>query len=153
MVAASAALVTTVIVVPVWAMFVGWVAFDSRGHSAREGLASLLCLAIGIAISLVASVGLGMLRPIFGSAAESIIVLVVTLLVVSLRAVPRLNNIIGYFLGLIGVFASHAEPGFELFAELGTAGALGGVAGWLTRTSQGWIARRWAMPAKNGSRS
>jgi hypothetical protein len=33
---------------PVWAMFMGWVAFFTRGHSAKEASYSYLCLAAGI---------------------------------------------------------------------------------------------------------
>jgi hypothetical protein len=141
-VAASAAHASTLITVPVWAMFVGWVAFYTRGHSAREGVANLLCLALGIALGLIASVAVGMLHPSLGSTALPLVVLIVALLVISLRAVPMLNNILSYFLGLITVFAAHAEPGIAAFAELATAGALGGFAAWLASVWQGWIAQR-----------
>jgi hypothetical protein len=143
LIAAIAATLCIVIGVPIWAMFLGWAAFDSRGHAPHEGIASLACLALGIAIGLLASAGLSELRPISGAAAEPLIVLVVTLLVVSLRAAPRVNNVIAYFLGLTGVFASNAEPALGPFVELCVAGGLGGLAGWLTRLSQAWIARRW----------
>lgn len=36
--AASTAHVTTIIAVPAWAMFMGWVAYYTCGHFARDGL-------------------------------------------------------------------------------------------------------------------
>jgi hypothetical protein len=36
---------------PVWAMFMGWVTFFTKGHSAGEASFSYLCLAAGIGIT------------------------------------------------------------------------------------------------------
>lgn len=141
-VAATAAYVSGLASVPVWAMFVGWVAFYSRGHSAREGVANLLCLGLGMVIGLGAISAVGAFGPQLGSAALPLVVLVVALLVVSLRGVPVLNNILGYFLGVITMFAAHAEPGISAFMTFGSAGALGGFAAWLARVWQGRIARK-----------
>lgn len=51
------------------------------------------------------------------------------LTVVGLRGLPVLNNLLGYFLGLVAWFAAHLEPSFEHVAQLAAAGAIGSIAG------------------------
>lgn len=140
--AASAAHVTTLIAVPAWAMFMGWVAYYTRGHAGRDGLVNYPCLALGIAIGLFAVMAVGALAPSFGSFALPVVVLVVATLVVSLRAVPVLGNIPAYFLGLVTVFAAHVQPTLYAMAELGVASAIGSFAAWFASHWQQWLASR-----------
>ncbi|WP_199197101.1 DUF1097 domain-containing protein [Ensifer sp. NM-2] len=86
---------------PVWAMFMGWVAFFTRGHTAREALTSYICLAVGIAIGMAAALALRALMPAMGALAFGPVVFVVAMIVVSLRATAPVNNVPAYFLGLI----------------------------------------------------
>jgi beta-lactamase regulating signal transducer with metallopeptidase domain len=109
--AASAAHASTLLTVPVWAMFMGWVTYYTRGHSGRDGLFNYACLVLGIGLGLLAVAAVGALAPSLGSYALPIVVLVIATLVVSLRAVPMLSNIPAYFLGLITVFAAHVPLG------------------------------------------
>ncbi|MDM0071624.1 DUF1097 domain-containing protein [Variovorax sp. J31P207] len=120
----------------VWAMFVGWVAFFTRGHSARDALFSYLCLAIGIAFGTVAALAVGALLPLMGPLAFAPVVFVVAMVVVSLRAAAPLNNIPAYFLGLITFFAAHLPPSLLAFGELAAVSALGTLAAWLAHRWQ-----------------
>ncbi|MCY1556352.1 hypothetical protein D9M68_930920 [compost metagenome] len=61
-----------------------------------------------------------------------VVVFVVAMIVVSLRAAPLMNNILGYFLGLIAFFAAHLEPTLESFVHLASASSLGSVAAWIS---------------------
>jgi Protein of unknown function (DUF1097) len=116
--------------VPVWAMFIGWVAYYSRGHSAREGLANFLCLLLGLGFGILAGVAIAVLTPALGAAAVAVVVFVIGLIVVSLRAVPFVNNTLSYFLGLISFFAVHAAPSVSVVLELAGACAIGSLAAW-----------------------
>lgn len=136
LVAASAAHASSLLTIPVWAMFMGWVAYYTRGHSGRDGLVNYACLALGMVFGLVAAASIGALVPSLGALALPAVVLVVAILVVSLRASPVFNNVPAYFLGMIAVFAAHAKPTVEAFAELGLAGALGSFAAWFAATWQ-----------------
>ncbi len=127
---------------PVWAMFMGWVAFFTRGHSAKEALFSYLCLAIGVAFGMGAALAVGQLVPLIGPFAFGLVVFVVAIIVVSLRAVPHLNNVPSYFLGLITFFAAHLEPGVLAFSELAAVSGLGSFAAWLAHSWQTKIMRR-----------
>ncbi|WP_371355023.1 DUF1097 domain-containing protein [Pseudomonas chlororaphis] len=127
---------------PVWAMFVGWVAFFSRGLTLRDGLVNLGCVLMGLAIGMGAALSIGALSPSLGPWALPLVVFAVAMLVVSLRSLRVMNNIVAYFLGLIAWFAAHLEPSLESFAELGGAGALGTCAGWLSHTAQQRLPRQ-----------
>jgi hypothetical protein len=135
-VAAAAAGASNSAGVPVWAMFVGWVAFYTRGVTARDGLFNYLCSVLGVAIGMAAAAGIGLLAPVLGTAALPTVVLVVAAAVVSMRQVPGINNILCYFLGLISFFALHQKPSLTGLATLAGAMALGSTAAWLAQTVQ-----------------
>jgi hypothetical protein len=135
-VAAAASALALVLELPVWAMFVGWVAFYTRGATARDGVFNLVCVSLGVLIGKGAAVAIGALAPVIGAAALPLAVLVVALLVVSLRGVPRFNNLLCYFLGLIAFFAIHQPPSISLFGTLAGAVALGSLAAWAAHALQ-----------------
>lgn len=118
---------------PVWAMFIGWIAFFTRGLTTRSTLENLGCVWLGLAIGALATAAIGMLAPQLGlPVALPLVVFVVALVVVALRGLPVLNNLLGYFLGLVAWFAAHLEPGFEHVAQLAGASAMGAIAGWIS---------------------
>jgi len=86
---ATAAFASTTLSLPLWAMFIGWVA----------------CF------------------------------------IMSLRVIPIANNILSYFLGLIGYLASHLEPALSTFLELGATFALGSFAAWMANTIESRLTR------------
>jgi FtsH-binding integral membrane protein len=117
-------------------MFMGWVAYFTRGHSGRDGLVNYLCLALGLLVGFAAAAALPALGPVLNAFTLPVVVFGVGLLVVSLRALPTLSNVPSYFLGVISVFAAHAAPTLEAFAELGGASAIGSIGAWLASTVQ-----------------
>ena len=60
--------------------------------------------------------------------------------IMSLRVIPIANNILSYFLGLIGYFASHLEPALSTFLEPGTF-AFGSFAAWIASTIESRLTR------------
>jgi hypothetical protein len=141
-VAAIAATTSASLGWPVWAMFMGWVAFFTRGHSAKEGLFSYLCLAAGVVMGTAAVMAVGALVPQIGPLAFGIVVFAVAMIVVSLRIAGPMNNIPAYFLGLITFFAAHVKPGLIEVLELLAVSALGSLAAWAAHNLQGKIARK-----------
>jgi hypothetical protein len=138
-VAAAAATTSAGLGWPVWAMFIGWVAFFTGGHSWKGAVSSYVCVALGIALGNVAVIGIGTLLPFIDYLAFGLVVFVVAIVVVSLRSLPWLNNIPAYFLGLIAFFAAHMEPGVAAFLELAAVGAIGSSAAWIAHRLQGRI--------------
>src|SRR6187551_3079005 len=139
-VAALAAGVALLLGVPIWAMFLGWNAYFTRGAGLKSGLVNLGCVLIGVGLGMTAQ---GLVRALPGAPgpAEQIgSVFGVTLVVLSLRFLPRFNNIPGFFLGLVAYFASGLDPSFHALGVLGTAAVLGSTAGWLTTLAQArWV--------------
>lgn len=119
-----------------WAMFIGWVAYFTRPTSWRVGLATGLCLWLGISLGALATLVLGMMAPVLGNAAFAVIVFAIASLVVSMRKMPAINNILAWFLGLIAFFAAHPEPSMIAVLELGGAASLGILTGRLVQTAQ-----------------
>ena len=60
-------------------MFIGWIAFFTRGVTARHGLINLACVLAGLAIGMLA-----------GAAGAALVVL-------SLGLLPEFNNLFGFF--------------------------------------------------------
>jgi len=134
--AALAASLSARLALPVWVMFIGWVAFFTRGLTARDGAVNAACVALGLVFGMAATLALKALTPSLGALALPLVVFVVAVVVVSLRAAPVFNNILCYFLGLIAFFASHLQPSPAAFAELASAVALGSLAAWIAHALQ-----------------
>ncbi|WP_142781885.1 DUF1097 domain-containing protein [Agrobacterium sp. T29] len=132
--AAVAAQSSLLLTLPPWAMFMGWVAYFSRRPSVREGFQSWVGAVIGLCIGAVAVTATGILTPTLGAFAFPIVVFCVALTVISTRGLPFLNNLLGYFIGLITFFAAHLEPELASIVKLGSATAIGSVAGWAVQT-------------------
>ncbi|MEP1384309.1 MAG: DUF1097 domain-containing protein [Paraglaciecola sp.] len=128
-VAAIAAATSTALQLPVWAMFIGWVAFFTHGLNVRHTITNLICVWLGIAIGMAAGAALSTIGPTFGAGALPFVVFVVAMVVVSLRNLPKINNLLCYFLGLVSFFASHYTPSIENFSVLAGAATIGSIAG------------------------
>lgn len=139
--AALAASLSASFALPVWAMFIGWVAFFTRGLTARDGAVNAACVLLGLGFGIAATAALKALVPSLGALALPLVVFTVALVVVSLRALPVLSNVVSYFLGLIAFFASHLPPTLASFAELAGAVVLGSVAAWTAHAAQHQISR------------
>ena len=70
--------------VPVWAMFVGWISFFTRGLNLKQGVINLACVLIGVALGIAAAQVMAVLTPVLGSYAISAVVFAVTVIALSL---------------------------------------------------------------------
>ena len=124
-VAAVTTFATLTLALPAWAMFLGWVGYSTSGQTARDGIANLISFLLGLALGFGTSLVIGFLTPLLGDAATPVAVFGDVILVLSLRALPSINNPLAYFLGLISFFASAQAPSASLFAVLAAAGVIG----------------------------
>jgi uncharacterized protein DUF1097 len=108
-IAASCAGISAALGWPAWAMFLGWVAALITDHSFKEICNSYACLLVGIAIGAVGSVFVGDLRPGMGPFADALVILGMASIIASMRKMPRLHYLPSYILGVIGMFAIHAD--------------------------------------------
>ncbi|HBK45469.1 MAG TPA: DUF1097 domain-containing protein [Xanthomonadaceae bacterium] len=118
---------------PIWAMFIGWIALFTRGVNFKAGLVNLGCVLIGLALGIGAAHLQGALGPHLGAYAITAVVLAITAAALSLARLPVFNNLLGFFLGLVSYFASHLPPTLGSFASLGLAAVIGIAAGFLAR--------------------
>ncbi len=141
--AALAAAGSMTLSLPVWAMFIGWIAFFTRVHSTRTAFENLACVGLGMLIGVLASISIPQLAAIVGPGLGlPIVVFLVALVVVPLRGLPVLNNLLGYFLGLVAWFAAHPEPSLESVVQLFAASVVGSFAGWASHNLPARILQR-----------
>ncbi|MFX3723041.1 DUF1097 domain-containing protein, partial [Streptococcus suis] len=53
-IAAIAAATSAALQLPIWAMFIGWIAFFTQGLNVRHTITNLICVWLGITIGMVA---------------------------------------------------------------------------------------------------
>ncbi|HEY6724941.1 MAG TPA: DUF1097 domain-containing protein, partial [Polyangiaceae bacterium] len=102
----------------------------------KSGAVNLGCVLIGVCLGMTAQFVLGMLSTPPGLAEQIASVFAVTWVVLSLRFVPKFNNVPALFLGSIAYFASRLAPGWATFATLAGAVVLGATAASLTGAAQ-----------------
>jgi len=142
-VASSAAMLSVMVFeVPVWAMFVGWISYFTRGLDLKQGAINLACVLVGVMLGIGAAHALAVLTPHLGSYALAAVVFAITVVALSLAKAPVLNNVLGFFLGLVAYFASHQPPSLDTFRTLAVAAALGAVAGFLAHALQKRLAQQ-----------
>jgi hypothetical protein len=139
-VAATASFLALTTQLPVWAMFVGWVAWFLRPTSVRDSVSSIACLWAGLVLAVGAQAAIGALAPALGAAAFPLVVFFVAMFVVGLQGVPVFGNPLGWFLGLISSFALHAPDAFPGLFTLVGATAIGAVAGFAGQRIQKAVA-------------
>lgn len=129
-VAATAAGVSTALGFQAWVMFAGFIAWFTRPMPTRNGVFAVLCLWLGLGIGIAAHSATYALTPVLGGLALPLVVFVSAIIIVGLRTTAVVDNMLGWFLGLVTFFAAHIEvaPG-PLFSLL-AASAIGGLAGW-----------------------
>ncbi|WP_231757323.1 DUF1097 domain-containing protein [Microbulbifer elongatus] len=140
--AAFAAVTTAVNELPVWAMFVGWVAYVTGPMNLKGAAQSYICLTLGIAIGLAAALALKEITPTMGAYSLAPVVFIVASLVLSLRAAPPLNLVPAYWLGIIVFFAAHTEPRLASILKLSLISGFGIVIATIVHFLQMRILRR-----------
>lgn len=129
LVTAAAAAAVLLLGLPLWAMFVGWISYYTRGVTVRDGLLNYLCVIIGLLLGLGAAFVTQVLGPPPTFFEQVVVIFGVALVVLSLRFLPGANNLLAFFLGLVTFFAAHAEPTFVALLPLAGAAAIGAIAG------------------------
>jgi Protein of unknown function (DUF1097) len=143
---ALAATAAILIEVPIWGMFVGWIAYFTRGLDVRNALINLGCVFIGLVLGSAAALVLGSLGGPPSVAEQAAVVFGLGLVVLSLRFLPIFNNLLGFFLGLVAWFAFHQAPGVGPLMTLASAATLGSFAGAVAHRLQQHIISAAALP-------
>lgn len=131
-VAALAAASTAGLDLEVWAMFAGFIAWFTRPTSTNAGVSSMLCLWAGLFLGAFCGTVTAAFAEQVGSfpIALAASTFGVAIVVVGLRTTAVVDNMLGWFLGLVIWFAADLRPEVSSFVDLGVATAIGGLAGW-----------------------
>ena len=129
-IAAAAALLSEVLGLHAWAMFVGWVAWFTHPASAAQGAQSMVSLWAGMLLAVAGHFIVTFLSPAIGAAALPMAVLVLACVAVGMRTTPPLDNMLAWFLGLIAFFALHADNVLTGLLTLVAASVVGAAAGY-----------------------
>jgi hypothetical protein len=141
-IAACCAGISAALGCPAWAMFLGWVAALITDHSFKEISYSYACLLLGIGIGAVGSIFVGDLRPSMGPFADAIVILGMASIIASMRNMPRFHYLPSYILGVIGMFAIHADALGIGIIKVVAPSALGAGGIWLATRLQMRIAEK-----------
>jgi hypothetical protein len=125
-----------------WVLFLAWVAYGLTGSSVRAGLRLLAALVAGAAAGW-AVLGLGAAsEAALGPAALPVAIGLACGALAVLDDLPPLDNVPGYFLGMIAFFAAGAEPTPAAIAAIAVPAALGIGCGWLATALRALAAPR-----------
>lgn len=138
-VAAVAAGLSLMWSLPPWAMFMGWIGYFTRKPSPLEGAWTFVCAVLGLTIGALSSAAAGLLAPVAGPLALPAVVFLAGGTVIATRGLPMLNNLLGYFIGLVTFFAAHLPPAASSVVQLAAPLALGLSAGWFAQFIEGSI--------------
>lgn len=136
LVTAAAAAAALLAGLPLWVMFVGWISYYTRGVTNRDGLLNLAGVFIGLLIGLGAALLLGQFGPEPTLLERVGLIFGVAMVVLSLRFLPKVNNLLAFFLGLVTFFAAHAEPALASLIPLAAAAAIGAAGGAIAHALQ-----------------
>ncbi len=120
----------------IWVMFIGWISYYTRGVTPRDGVLNVVGVLIGLSLGLGAGTVLQLFGPDPSLGQQVALIFGVALVVLSLRFLPKVNNLLAFFLGLVTYFAAHAELSLRALVPLASAVGVGAAAGGLAHALQ-----------------
>jgi hypothetical protein len=142
LVAAISSVICARLQIPVWTMFIGWIAFVAGGMSSKTAPAAYVCAVLGIVLGFIGAAIIGNGTAALGADLALLLGVFVIVFAALLAAnLPFANLVICYFIGMTTFFASGLPPALSTGLLL-AAGLFAGVAsGLLAVTISGWLAR------------
>jgi hypothetical protein len=142
LVAAVSSVICARLQIPVWVMFIGWIAFVAGGMSAKTAPPTFVCAIFGVLLGFIGAViianGTASLGGDFALLAGVFVIVLAALLA---QGLPFANLVICYFIGMTTFFASGLPPQLSTGLVL-AAGLFAGVASGLIATKlAGLLAR------------
>lgn len=131
LVAAASSVLCARLNIPVWTMFIGWIAFVAGGMSVKTALPTYVCAVLGVLLGVCGAMIIGGASDALG-ADLALLVGVFAIVIAALLAqgLPFANLVVCYFIGMTTFFASGLapEPATVLLLSAGLlAGVVSGV--------------------------
>jgi Protein of unknown function (DUF1097) len=149
LVAAVSSVICARLQLPVWSMFIGWIAFVAGGMSSKTAPPTYVCAILGVLLGFLGAFIISSATPALGADVALLVgVFVIVFAALLAQGLPFANLVICYFIGMTTFFASGLPPQLSTLLVLG-AGLLAGVAsGLLAVTISGRITRA-SAPARD----
>src|SRR5689334_16278705 len=107
LVAAVSSVLCAHIGVPVWTMFIGWIAFVAGGMSLQTAPATFVCAALGVAEGFIGAAIIGGAAAALGADGALLLgVFVIVFAALLAQYLPFANLVVCYFIGMTTFFAS-----------------------------------------------
>jgi hypothetical protein len=111
LVAALSSVLCAHIGVPVWTMFIGWIAFVAGGMSLQTAPATFVCAVLGVAEGFIGAAIIGGGAASLGADGALLLgVFVIVFAALLAQHLPFANQVICYFVGMTTFFASGLAP-------------------------------------------
>lgn len=142
LVAAISSVLCARLSIPVWTMFIGWIAFVAGGMSARTAAPTWVCTILGLIEGFIGAALIGGGAAALGPDLSLLVgVFVIVFAALLAQYLPVVNLVVCYFIGMTAFFASGLAPIVATGVTLG-AGLLAGVlSGLIAVTIAGMITR------------
>ena len=141
-VAALSSVICTHLEIPVWTMFIGWIAFVAGGMSTKSAAPTFVCAILGIVLGFVGAAIIGDGAAVLGANLALLAgVFVIVFAALLAQHLPFASLVVCYFIGMTTFFASGLPPQLPTGLLLGTGLLVGILSGLAAVTLSGWIAR------------
>jgi hypothetical protein len=132
--------------IPVWTMFIGWIAFVAGGMSAKTAAPTLICSLLGVALGYIGAYIISNGGGAMGADLALLVgVFVIVFAALLAQYLPFASLVICYFIGMTTFFASGLPPVASTALVLG-AGLLAGIASGLIAVTLAGLLNRSATP-------
>lgn len=153
LVAAVSSVICARLQVPVWTMFIGWIAFVAGGMSSKTAPPTYACAVGGVLLGFLGAFIIGNATAALGSDVALLLgVFVIVFAALLAQGLPFANLVICYFIGMTTFFASNLPPQLSTLLLLGAGLLAGVVSGLVAVTISGRITRA-AAPARDAAAS
>jgi len=142
LVAAVSSVICARLGVPVWAMFIGWIAFVAGGMSARTAAPTFVCAIFGVILGFIGAMIIGGGAAAMGADLALLVgVFVIVFAALLGQFLPFANLVVCYFIGMTTFFASGLPPELSTGILLGSGLLIGILSGLLAVTVSGLVTR------------
>lgn len=142
LVAAVSSVICARLSIPVWSMFIGWIAFVAGGMSARTAAPTYVCAILGLLLGFVGAAIIGGGAASMGADVALLVgVFVIVFAALLAQFIPFASLVVCYFIGMTTFFASGLPPVTETALVLGSGLLAGVLSGLLAVTIAGFINR------------
>lgn len=142
LIAAISSVICARLGVPVWTMFIGWIAFVAGGMTSKTAAPTYVSAILGVLLGFIGT----FIISTGGSSVGTDLALLVGVFVIVFSALlaqhlPFANLVVGYFIGMTTFFASGLPPEPSTGLLLASGLLAGVLSGLLAVTISGWITR------------